>query len=104
MRNEGARSASCARSESRRSWRPSSSTSRRGGALVISHVQVAREDGILVALQLTLSQLASIRVYQGDLEAAEGVVGECEAISPIAAGKELTVEESYRDALGCPAS
>ena len=73
-------------------------------ALVISHVQVAREDGILVALQLTLSQLASIRVYQGDLEAAEGVVGECEAISPIAAGKELTVEESYRDALGCPAS
>jgi hypothetical protein len=24
--------------------------------------------------------------------------------TPIAAGKELTVEESYRDALGCPAS
>jgi hypothetical protein len=50
-------------------------------ALVTSHVQVAREDGILVALPLTLRQLASIRVYEGDLEAAEGVVGECEAIS-----------------------
>jgi DNA-binding CsgD family transcriptional regulator len=49
-------------------------------ALVTAHVQVARGDGILVALPLTLSQLAWIRVYEGDLEAAEGVVGECEAI------------------------
>src|SRR5262245_35817068 len=52
-------------------------------ALVASHVQVAREDGILVALPLTLSQLASIRVYEGDLEAAEGVVGDCEAITSL---------------------
>ncbi len=50
-------------------------------ALVTAHVQVAREDGILVALPLTLSQLASIRIYEGDLEAAEGLVGECKAVS-----------------------
>jgi DNA-binding CsgD family transcriptional regulator len=50
-------------------------------ALVTSHVQGAREDGILATLPLTLSQLARIRVYEGDLEAADGLAAECEAIS-----------------------
>jgi DNA-binding CsgD family transcriptional regulator len=50
-------------------------------ALVDQHVQVAREDGILVALPVTLNYLAAIRIHGGDLEGAGFVLDECEAIS-----------------------
>jgi len=49
-------------------------------ALVDRHVQVAREDGILSALPVTLSYLAAIRIYDGDLEGAESVLDECDSI------------------------
>jgi DNA-binding CsgD family transcriptional regulator len=49
-------------------------------ALVERHVQVAREDGILGALPLTLRYLAAIRMYEGDLESAGFVLDECDAI------------------------
>jgi DNA-binding CsgD family transcriptional regulator/tetratricopeptide (TPR) repeat protein len=50
-------------------------------ALVDHHVQVAREDGILVALPVTLTYKAAIRIHGGDLEGAGFVLDECEAIS-----------------------
>jgi DNA-binding CsgD family transcriptional regulator len=49
-------------------------------ALVERHVQVAREDGILVALPATLIYLAAIRIYEGDFEAAGFVLDECDTI------------------------
>jgi DNA-binding CsgD family transcriptional regulator len=50
-------------------------------ALVHRHVQVAREDGILVALPVTLGYLAVIHIYEGKLEGAEIALDECDSIS-----------------------
>ena len=50
-------------------------------ALVERYVQVAREDGILVGLPVTLNALAAIRVYEGDLERAGFLLDECDAIT-----------------------
>jgi DNA-binding CsgD family transcriptional regulator len=49
--------------------------------LVERHVQVSREDGILIALPLTLNALGAIRIYQGDLESAGVVLDECDSIN-----------------------
>jgi DNA-binding CsgD family transcriptional regulator len=50
-------------------------------ALVDRHVQIAREDGILIALPVTLNYLAAIRMHGGDLEGAGFALDECDAIS-----------------------
>ena len=49
-------------------------------ALVERHVQIAREDGILAGLPVTLNSLAAIRIYEGDLDAAGLVLEERDAI------------------------
>ena len=50
-------------------------------ALAARHVQVAREDGVLGMLPVTLSYLASVRLYEGDLEAAAMLLDESDSIS-----------------------
>jgi DNA-binding CsgD family transcriptional regulator len=48
--------------------------------LVERHVRVTRQDGILAALPTTLQYLASIRIYEGDLEGAGFVLDEYDSI------------------------
>jgi ATP/maltotriose-dependent transcriptional regulator MalT len=50
-------------------------------ALAARHVQVAREDGVLGMLPVTLSYLASVRLYEGDLEAAAMLLDESDSVS-----------------------
>jgi DNA-binding CsgD family transcriptional regulator/tetratricopeptide (TPR) repeat protein len=49
-------------------------------ALVDRHVQVSRQDGILLALPVTLGYLAAIRIYEGNLEGAEIALDEADSI------------------------
>jgi DNA-binding CsgD family transcriptional regulator len=49
-------------------------------ALVDRHVQVTRQDGILLALPVTLGYLAAIRIYEGNLEEAEIAIDESDSI------------------------
>jgi len=49
-------------------------------ALVDRHVEVSRQDGILLALPVTLGYLAAIRVYEGNLEGAEIALDESDSI------------------------
>jgi DNA-binding CsgD family transcriptional regulator len=55
-------------------------------ALATRHVQVAREDGVLSVLPVTLNYLAALRIYQGDLEAAGILLDESDSISRSAIG------------------
>jgi DNA-binding CsgD family transcriptional regulator len=55
-------------------------------AVVTRHVQIAREDGVLSALPVTLNYLAALRIYQGDLEAAAMLLDESDSISRSATG------------------
>jgi DNA-binding CsgD family transcriptional regulator len=50
-------------------------------ALAARHVQVAREDGVLGMLPVTLGYLASVRLYEGDLDAAAMLLDESDSIS-----------------------
>ena len=56
-------------------------------ALVERHVQVAREDGILGALPLTLRYLAAIRMHEGDFESAAFLLDQCDAIMGSTSGR-----------------
>jgi DNA-binding CsgD family transcriptional regulator len=49
--------------------------------LAARHIRVAREDGILSTLPVTLNYLASLRIYEGDLDAAAMLLDESDAIS-----------------------
>jgi DNA-binding CsgD family transcriptional regulator len=55
-------------------------------AVVTRHVQIAREDGVLSVLPVTLNYLASLRIYQGDLEEAATLLDESDTISRSAIG------------------
>jgi DNA-binding CsgD family transcriptional regulator len=56
-------------------------------SLVERHVQVAREEGILGALPLTLRYLAAIRMYEGDFQSAAFLLDECDAIMGSTTGR-----------------
>jgi DNA-binding CsgD family transcriptional regulator len=55
-------------------------------AVVTRHVQIAREDGVLSVLPVTLNYLAALRIYQGDLEGAAMLLDESDSISRSATG------------------
>jgi DNA-binding CsgD family transcriptional regulator len=55
-------------------------------ALATRHAQIAREDGVLSVLPVTLNYLAALRIYQGDLEAAAILLDESDSISRAATG------------------
>jgi DNA-binding CsgD family transcriptional regulator/tetratricopeptide (TPR) repeat protein len=59
--------------------------------LATRHVRVAREDGILSTLPVTLNYLASLRIYEGDLEAAAMLLDESDSISWSTAGAPADV-------------
>jgi DNA-binding CsgD family transcriptional regulator/tetratricopeptide (TPR) repeat protein len=50
-------------------------------ALATRHVEIAREDGVLSALPVTLGYLAALRIHQGELEAAALLLDESDSIS-----------------------
>jgi DNA-binding CsgD family transcriptional regulator len=56
-------------------------------ALATRHAQIAREDGVLSVLPVTLNYLAALRIYQGDLEAASMLLDESDSISRSATGR-----------------
>ena len=55
-------------------------------AVVTRHVQIAREDGVLSVLPVTLNYLAALRIYEGDLEVASILLDEADSISRSATG------------------
>ncbi len=63
-------------------------------AIASRHVQSAREDGILGPLPATLNYLATLRIYQGDLNAAEILLDESDFISRATFGREGAVMRS----------
>ena len=50
-------------------------------ALATRYVRIAREEGVLIALPVTLEYVASLRIYEGDLEAASMLLDEADSIS-----------------------
>jgi DNA-binding CsgD family transcriptional regulator len=55
-------------------------------AVITRHVQIAREDGVLSVLPVTLNYLAALRIYEGDLEVAAILLDEADSISKAATG------------------
>jgi DNA-binding CsgD family transcriptional regulator len=49
--------------------------------LAARHVQIAREDGVLLVLPVTLNYLAAMYIYEGDLDAAAILLDESDSIS-----------------------
>lgn len=50
-------------------------------AFAVRNVQIARESGALAVLPLALNHLAQLRVFEGELDAAETLLDEAEAIT-----------------------
>jgi DNA-binding CsgD family transcriptional regulator len=67
-------------------------------AIASRHVQAAREDGILGPLPATLNYLATLRTYQGDLNAAEILLDESDLISRATLGRDGAVMRSLLSA------